>query len=73
MLGVACRRGFEPECVLFDTWYSALDNLKAVRAYGHQRNRIRTRMSWFEAKVSITRDAVRACLANPQLTLKAAA
>lgn len=193
MLEVAYTRGFEPECVLFDTWYSALENLKTVRAYGWkwvtrvrydrnvnpdgtgnrqvaecsipvegarvhlkgygfirvfridstngnaedanywatseetmpeserkryaglawsieqyhrglkqfcaveraqvrsaraqrnhiglsiraflrlERNRIRTGMSWFEAKVSITRDAVRAYLANPQFTLTATA
>lgn len=193
MLGIAYTRGFEPECVLFDTWYSALDNLKTVRAYGWkwvtrlrydrnvnpdgtgnrqvaecsiplegarvhlrgygfirvfridskngnakdadywatseelmseaerkryaglawsieqyhrglkqfcgveraqvraaraqrnhiglsiraflrlERNRIRTRMSWFEAKVSITRDAVRTYLTNPQFTLHATA
>ena len=193
MLEVAYTRGFEPECVLFDTWYSALDNLKVVRAYGWkwvtrmrydrnvnpdgtgnrqvaqcsipsegarvhlrgygfirvfridskngnakdadywatseetmpeperkryaglawsieqyhrglkqfcgveraqvrsaraqrnhiglsiraflrlERNRIRTEMSWFEAKLSITRDAVRAYLANPQFTLTATA
>lgn len=34
MLEVAYARGFEPEYVLFDTWYSARENLKAVRAYG---------------------------------------
>lgn len=28
------ERGFEPECVLFDSWYSSLENLKAVRSYG---------------------------------------
>lgn len=28
------ERGFEPRYVLFDSWYSSLDNLKAVRGYG---------------------------------------
>ena len=30
----AKARGFEPSCVAFDTWYSGLENLKAVRACG---------------------------------------
>src|SRR5262249_34893444 len=30
----AHRRGFRPACVLFDSWYSGKDNLKAVRALG---------------------------------------
>ena len=34
MLAVASTRGFQPECVLFDSWYSGLENLKAVRALG---------------------------------------
>lgn len=34
MLATAYKRGFEPEYVLFDGWYSALENLKAVRSYG---------------------------------------
>lgn len=34
MLAVAHERGFEPECVLFDSWYSSLENLKAVRDLG---------------------------------------
>jgi hypothetical protein len=34
-----------------------------------ERNRIRTGTSWFEAKVDIVRDAVRAYLASPYLTL----
>ena len=34
MLATAYKRGFEPECVLFDGWYSSLENLKAVRSYG---------------------------------------
>ena len=34
MLGVAHSRGFTPTCVLFDEWYSSLDNLKAVHGYG---------------------------------------
>jgi putative transposase len=28
------QRGFEPRYVLFDSWYSALENLKTIRAYG---------------------------------------
>jgi putative transposase len=31
MLLAACERGFHPECVLFDSWYAGLDNLKQVR------------------------------------------
>lgn len=34
LLDRAYARGFEPECVLFDSWYSSLENLKAVRSYG---------------------------------------
>lgn len=34
LLATAYKRGFEPECVLFDGWYSSLENLKAVRGYG---------------------------------------
>jgi hypothetical protein len=34
MLCTAYERGFEPEYVLFDSWYSGLENVKAVRAYG---------------------------------------
>jgi len=34
MLGTAKDRGFEPECVIFDSWYSSLANLKAIRDYG---------------------------------------
>jgi putative transposase len=34
MLATAYKRGFQPECVLFDAWYSSLENLKAVRSYG---------------------------------------
>ena len=34
MLAVASERGFEPACVLFDSWYSSLDNLKGVRDLG---------------------------------------
>lgn len=33
MLDVATERGFEPEIVLFDSWYSGLDNLKRVRKH----------------------------------------
>jgi putative transposase len=34
MLRQAKARGFEPTCVLFDSWYSGLENLKAVRDCG---------------------------------------
>lgn len=34
MLGVARARGFTPSYVLFDSWYSSLDNLKLIRSYG---------------------------------------
>lgn len=34
MLRTTYERGFTPECVLFDAWYSSLENLKAVRSYG---------------------------------------
>lgn len=34
MLAVAKERGFRPEYVLFDSWYTSLENLKAVRANG---------------------------------------
>ena len=34
MLSVAKERGFAPQCVVFDSWYSSLDNLKLIRGYG---------------------------------------
>ena len=34
MLKQAKERGFEPRYVLFDSWYSSLDNLKAIRSHG---------------------------------------
>ena len=34
MLATAQERGFEPTVVAFDSWYSGLDNLKAVRGHG---------------------------------------
>ena len=34
MLREAKARGFAPRCVAFDSWYSGLENLKAVRGYG---------------------------------------
>jgi hypothetical protein len=34
MLDAAKRRGFRPRAVLFDSWYSGLENLKRVRAHG---------------------------------------
>jgi len=33
MLKTAEERGFAPACVVFDSWYSSLDNLKLVRSY----------------------------------------
>jgi putative transposase len=46
----------------------------AIRAFVRlEKNRIATGMSWVEAKVSITRDAVRAYLAKPTFTLGATA
>lgn len=34
MLETAKGRGFVPRCVVFDSWYSSLDNLKLIRGYG---------------------------------------
>ena len=34
LLRVAQERGFAPECVLFDGWYSSLNNLKRLRTSG---------------------------------------
>ena len=34
MLTTAKERGFTPQCVVFDSWYSSLDNLKLIRDYG---------------------------------------
>ena len=34
MLAVASERGFSPSLVLFDAWYSSLENLKAIRSLG---------------------------------------
>jgi putative transposase len=34
MLTTAQQRGFAPECVLFDSWYASLNNLKLVRDFG---------------------------------------
>lgn len=34
MLGKASKRGFAPLYVLLDSWYSGLDNLKAIRGHG---------------------------------------
>jgi hypothetical protein len=31
LVGAAKRRGFRPRAVLFDSWYSGLDNLKLIR------------------------------------------
>lgn len=34
MLSLAKSRGLEPDAVVMDTWYSSLDNLKAIRSHG---------------------------------------
>lgn len=34
LLATAKERGFAPGCVVFDSWYGSLENLKAIRAYG---------------------------------------
>lgn len=34
MLATARERGFAPECVVFDSWYAAIDNLRAIRDCG---------------------------------------
>lgn len=34
MIRTAHTRGFQPRCVLFDGWYSSLDNSKLIRACG---------------------------------------
>ena len=34
LLKGAKERGFQPRCVLFDSWYSSLKNLKRLREYG---------------------------------------
>lgn len=34
MLETAKERGFAPQCVVFDSWYSSLDNLKLIRHQG---------------------------------------
>jgi putative transposase len=34
LVQAAHARGFAPECVVFDSWYSGLDNLKQVRSLG---------------------------------------
>ena len=34
MIDAAHARGFRPECVLFDSWYASLENLKHLRAKG---------------------------------------
>jgi hypothetical protein len=34
LLAAAHARGFRLRCVLFDSWYSGLENLKAVRSHG---------------------------------------
>lgn len=36
MLKTARERGFEPACVVFDSWYSSLENLKTIRDFGWQ-------------------------------------
>ena len=34
MVETASEREFEPEYVVFDSWYSGLDNLKKIRGLG---------------------------------------
>jgi putative transposase len=34
MLLTAKERGFQPQCVLFDSWYASLENLKLIREQG---------------------------------------
>lgn len=34
MLATAKARGFQPQCVVFDSWFSALANLKLIASYG---------------------------------------
>ena len=34
MVETASDRGFDPKCVVFDSWYSGLDNLKKIRGLG---------------------------------------
>ncbi len=34
MLLTAKQRGFTPECVLFDSWYASVDNLRLIRDCG---------------------------------------
>jgi putative transposase len=34
MLNTAHERGFRPECVVFDSWYSSLETLKRIDALG---------------------------------------
>jgi len=34
MLETAKARQFSPQCVVFDSWYSSLDNLNLIRSYG---------------------------------------
>ena len=34
MLATGKERGFTPKCVVFDSWYSSLDNLKLIQVYG---------------------------------------
>jgi DDE superfamily endonuclease len=33
MLKEARKRGFQPRCVVFDSWYSGLENLKLIRSF----------------------------------------
>jgi len=33
MLDTAKARGFAPQCIVFDSWYSSLDNLKLIRRH----------------------------------------
>ena len=33
LISTAHQRGFTPQCVVFDSWYSSLKNLKTIRQY----------------------------------------
>jgi len=33
MIETGKQRGFQPKCVVFDSWYSSLENLKLIRGY----------------------------------------
>jgi hypothetical protein len=61
LIDAAKRRGFRPRAVLFDSWYSGLENLKLVRACG------RTFLTQLKAnrKVDLDRRGYQAVAATP--------